>query len=736
MSSAEAEYAVKVRNIPSEDSKTFILTVERDILLERVNIQHMLLSILALKLRNPVKEILESTDHCLRRGVKLLIPVKIRFHKPHAHTRFQSSLEEELLQAPTDCVGDAIVVPPVLANQFELKIGLLNLVTAISFHGFENDDPHSHIRRFTKITQTVKLNQVPHDIIKLILFPFSLEGAARTWLEKEPPNSIITWNDLVSNFVNQLFPPSRTTNLQNEITRFQQRFSETFTEAWDGFKDLLNKSGGNLLTRNNQKALTIIENKSKVRTSRNKLHVLSASSSSSQDAAIISLTKTLGVVIDVFGSFIPKGMDWEKSDTVEDLSLKGGIDLRSLGELWDCQLGNLTAGKGSGGGGKGLTMVELGLWDKRGQRDPCCCNFRRPCGLKHLGDLPSLKCPMVFYDRCSIPWVYKNGTLAEWPLVVIVDRLTKSAHFLAIREDYSTEKLAKIYIDEIVARHGVPVSIISDRDGRFTSCCGQTVQKALGTRLDMSTAYHPQTDGQSERMIQTLEDMLRACVIDFGGSWDVHLPLAEFSYNNSYHSSIRCAPFEALYGRKCRSPEKPKLQRESVQRSYADNTRKPLEFEVGDRVMLKVSPWKGVIHFGKKGKLAPRYVGPFEILKRIVLMPRVVKSRDEIFSRWGYCDNHGLSRSFVKLFVKLLLDSFGNLSIRLEGSDLLLVLFWMGSEGYAYTLDRLLHPPLHPPHPTPIGGNVLPIWGQAISICSSCERTQGLMGKQQADKGD
>ncbi|GKA06846.1 putative reverse transcriptase domain-containing protein [Tanacetum coccineum] len=115
---------------------------------------------------------------------------------------------------------------------------------------------------------------------------------------------------------------------------------------------------------------------------------------------------------------------------------------------------------------------------------------------------------------------------------VIVDRLTKSAHFLPIREDYKTEKLAKIYVNEIVARHG----------------------KALGTRLNMITAYHPQTNGQSERTIQTLEDMLRACVMDFGGSWDTHLPLIEFSYNNSYHTSIKCAPFEALYGRKCRSP--------------------------------------------------------------------------------------------------------------------------------------------------------------------------------------
>ncbi|GJT45993.1 putative reverse transcriptase domain-containing protein [Tanacetum coccineum] len=137
---------------------------------------------------------------------------------------------------------------------------------------------------------------------------------------------------------------------------------------------------------------------------------------------------------------------------------------------------------------------------------------------------------------------------------VIVDRLTKSAYFLAIRKDYKMEKLSRLYIDEIVARHGVLMSIISDRDGRFTSRFWQTLQKALGTRLDMCTAYHPQTDRQSEHTIKTLEDMLRAHMIDFGGSWDTHLSLAEFSYNNSYHLSIRCAPFEALYGRRCRSP--------------------------------------------------------------------------------------------------------------------------------------------------------------------------------------
>ncbi|GJR78699.1 putative reverse transcriptase domain-containing protein [Tanacetum coccineum] len=181
-------------------------------------------------------------------------------------------------------------------------------------------------------------------------------------------------------------------------------------------------------------------------------------------------------------------------------------------------------------------------------------------------------------------------------------------------------------------------------DGRFTSHFWKSLNKALGTRLDMSTAYHPETDGQSERTIQTLEDMLRACVLDFGKGWDRHLPLVEFSYNNSYHTSIKAAPFEALYGRKCRSPicwaevgdsqlTGPEIIHETTekivqiksriqaardrQKSYADVRRKPLEFQVGDKVMLKVSPWKGVIRFGKRGKLNPRYIGPFKIIAKV-----------------------------------------------------------------------------------------------------------------------
>ncbi|GKE97547.1 putative reverse transcriptase domain-containing protein [Tanacetum coccineum] len=136
--------------------------------------------------------------------------------------------------------------------------------------------------------------------------------------------------------------------------------------------------------------------------------------------------------------------------------------------------------------------------------------------------------------------------------------------------------------------------------------------------LDMSTAYHPKMDGQSKRTIQTLEDMLHACVIDFGSSWDHHLPLVEFRYNNSYHASIKAAPYEALYEQKCRSPIKNRLlTARSRQNSYADRRTNPLEFKVGDMVLLKVSPWKGAVRFRKHEKLSPRNIGPFKILVRV-----------------------------------------------------------------------------------------------------------------------
>ncbi|KAA3484770.1 reverse transcriptase [Gossypium australe] len=196
---------------------------------------------------------------------------------------------------------------------------------------------------------------------------------------------------------------------------------------------------------------------------------------------------------------------------------------------------------------------------------------------------------------------------------VIMDRLAKSAHFLPVRVDYSLDKLAKLYIAEVVRLHGVPISIISDKDPRFTS----------------STAFYPQTYGQSKRVIQGLKDMIRCYVLEFKGIWEKYLPLVEFAYNNSYLS-------KALYGRKCWTPlywtelcekqihgidlvketeEKVKVIHDSLkaasdrQKSYADLKRKEIEFQVGDKVFLKVSPWKIILRFGRKG--------PYEVTERI-----------------------------------------------------------------------------------------------------------------------
>ena len=266
---------------------------------------------------------------------------------------------------------------------------------------------------------------------------------------------------------------------------------------------------------------------------------------------------------------------------------------------------------------------------------------QRPSGLLQPLMIPEWKWEHISMDFVmGLPKTLK-GYNSIW---VIVDRLTKSAHFLPVKNTYKMEQYAKLYVQEIVRLHGIPLSIVSDRDPKFTSTFWKSLHKAMGTRLRFSTAFHPQTDGQSERTIQTLEDMLRACVIDFQGTWEETLPLVEFSYNNSYQATIGMAPYEALYGRKCRSPihwdevgERKLLGPEIVQKtvdivekirqrmktaqsrqkSYADRRRKPLEFAIGDKVFLKVAPMKGVMRFGKRGKLSPRFVGPFEILERI-----------------------------------------------------------------------------------------------------------------------
>ncbi|GJS85486.1 putative reverse transcriptase domain-containing protein [Tanacetum coccineum] len=215
--------------------------------------------------------------------------------------------------------------------------------------------------------------------------------------------------------------------------------------------------------------------------------------------------------------------------------------------------------------------------------------LQRPSGLLVQPEIPQWK-----WDNITMDFITKlpkspQGYETIW---VIVDRLTKSAIFVPMRETDPIERLERIYLKEVVTRHGIPVSIICDRDPRFASNFWRSLEKALGMNLDMSTAYHPQIDGQSKRTIQTLEDMLRACA----------------------------TPFEELYGRKCRSPvcwaEVGEVQLTGPE-IVQETTEKPMEFQVGDRVMLKFLPWKGVVRFGKRGKLNPRYVGRFKVLAKV-----------------------------------------------------------------------------------------------------------------------
>ncbi|WVZ51471.1 LOW QUALITY PROTEIN: hypothetical protein U9M48_002616 [Paspalum notatum var. saurae] len=262
---------------------------------------------------------------------------------------------------------------------------------------------------------------------------------------------------------------------------------------------------------------------------------------------------------------------------------------------------------------------------------------QRPTGLLQPLKIPEWKWKEIGMDFIvGLPRT-QSGFDSIW---VIVDRLLKVAHFIPVKERYTGKDLAKLFMSRIICLHGVPKRILSDRGTQFTSIFWKKLHEATGTKLDFSSAYHPQTDGQTERVNQILEDMLRACALSNKKSWDKSLSYAEFFYNNSYQASLKKAPFEVLYGRRCRTPllwdqvrEKvvfgPDMVKESErqvqevrnnlksrQKSYADHRRRELTFEIGDHVYLKVLPIRGLRRFKVKGKLAPRYIDPFRIVDK------------------------------------------------------------------------------------------------------------------------
>nr|GEZ92388.1 reverse transcriptase domain-containing protein [Tanacetum cinerariifolium] len=226
-----------------------------------------------------------TTPRHSRRKNTSIVEFEIRTNATMADNRTMA----QMLQTPIEGYEDAIVVPQINTNNFELKQTLINLVQSNQFTG--RQDPHNHLRFFNKITSTFRHPEVPNTTAKLLLFPFSLEGEAQIWLDKEPPRSILTWEDLVSKFINQFFPPSKTTYLRNKITNFLQKSNETFNEAWERFKDLL--PGGNFLDKIPRECLSIIESKSKVRYSRSRVTDIATSLEDKLDIRMNRFEKSL-----------------------------------------------------------------------------------------------------------------------------------------------------------------------------------------------------------------------------------------------------------------------------------------------------------------------------------------------------------------------------------------------------------------------------------------------------------
>eukprot|EP00253_Pinus_taeda_P012217 PITA_12217 len=264
-----------------------------------------------------------------------------------------------------------------------------------------------------------------------------------------------------------------------------------------------------------------------------------------------------------------------------------------------------------------------------------------PAGLLQPLPIPEWKWEIISMDFITgLPRTKKNND----SIMVVVDKLSKAAHFIPVQSTYKVVQIAHIFMQNVFKLHGLPKVIISDRDVKFTSAFWRTLFAELGTQLNFSTACHPQTDGQTERVNQVVEDMLRACVMMRPTQWEEYLHLVEFPYNNGYHSSTQLSPFEVLYGRKCHTPsswggpedrlrlgldmlkemeDMVKKVRNNLkaaqdrQKSFADRKRRFKEFQVGDHVFVRIQTRRSALQWSGCAKLAPRYFGPFQILARV-----------------------------------------------------------------------------------------------------------------------
>jgi hypothetical protein len=308
---------------------------------------------------------------------------------------------------------------------------------------------------------------------------------------------------------------------------------------------------------------------------------------------------------------------------------------------------------------------------------------RHPAGLLHPLPIPEWKWETISMDFITgLP----TSTKQNDAIMVVVDKLSKSAHFIPVKSTCKAIDIAQVFMKEVFRLHGMPREIISDRDTKFTSKFWKSLMAGLETKLLFSTAYHPQTDGQTERVNQILEDMLRMHVMHQPRKWEDYLPLVEFAYNNGYQASLKMSPFEVLYGRQCNTPVSwsnpvnrisigPDMLKEmeqqvtqikqnlkvaqNRQKSYADQKRTPREFKMGDHVYLRIKPRRSSLKMGACAKLAPRYCGPFEVLDRVgpvayrLALPPTVKAHNvfhvSLLKKYVHDANHIIDWSVIQV---------------------------------------------------------------------------------------
>nr|GEW61127.1 reverse transcriptase domain-containing protein [Tanacetum cinerariifolium] len=532
-----------------------------------------------------------------KRRVKYIVEPEIRTIKEIISMADRTM--EELLQAPTEGYGEAIIISEILAENFEIKMNLLQLVQTNKFHGFERDNPHTHISNFKRMTTTLKYRDVLNDAIKLMLFPYSLEGAARIWYEKEPPNLILTWDDIVNKCVNQFFPPSKITHLKNEISRFTQRFEETLGEAWERFKEMLRACphhgfseltqidmfynglneqdqdslnaavGGNVLSKTTREELKIIKNKSKVRYSRSKSNVSRVNTNSRDNVSKIDdrIDKVTDQILNLVEIVNKQVITPATAKVEENLRRNLNNDMRSilggffqnqastLGTLWSNTVPNLK-------GEMKVVTTRSGLPYERPS-----IPTNSPLEKKNLS-LPELTPTWMTLDLADRSITRHKGVAEDvfvkaYENSVIYKERTKKLHDYKIKNRIFNvgdqvllfNSRLKIFSGKLKTRWPGPFTItqvipygtveLSQPNGPNFKVNGHRVKHYFGGDIPSKTS------GQVEVSNRGLKRILERTVGENHASWSNKLDDALWAFRTAFKTLIGYNPYKLFYGKLC-----------------------------------------------------------------------------------------------------------------------------------------------------------------------------------------